>query len=149
MPRVLTISFNSKCIGKFVSNSKQRLTWILEIDGIEHTIALTLSFVSRKFEIFVNGISHKAGKEIFKRVSYDFKLMNCLFIIESNFSTTVFKVNGTLFEKLPKKDKQVENRRRATEELSNILNKPKNKPSSSNLYSTFHVFLLIQVEIEF
>lgn len=100
MSKVIAKNFEKKCIGKFVSNSKEELVWKVEIEGILNTITLKLSHLSRKFEVFINGISKKIGTEVFGSISYEFKHMLCLFIIESDFKKTTLKINGTLFKNL-------------------------------------------------
>ena len=100
MSKVIAKNFEKKCIGKFVSNSKEELIWKVEIEGILNTVTLKLSHLSRKFEVFVNGISKKIGTEVFGSINYEFKHMLCLFIIESDFKKTTLKINGTLFKNL-------------------------------------------------
>jgi hypothetical protein len=100
MPNIVAKSFDKKCIGKFVSNSKEELVWKLEIEGIMTNITLKLSHLSRKFELFINGMSKKIGTEMFGRVNIDFRHLQCLFIIESDFKKTILKINGTNFESL-------------------------------------------------
>ena len=100
MPNIVAKHFEKKCIGKFVSNSKEELIWKLEIDGIMTLITLKLSHLSRKFEVFVNGLSKKIGTEVFGSINIDFKHLNCLFILESDFKTSKLKINGTNFDNL-------------------------------------------------
>ena len=100
MPNIVAKSFDKRCIGKFVSNSKEELIWKLEIDGIMTNVTLKLSHLSRKFELFINGMSKKIGTEMFGRVNIDFTHLQCLFIIESDFKKTNLKINGTNFDSL-------------------------------------------------
>lgn len=100
MKRIVAKDFKKKCIGKLVSNSKEELVWRLEIEGIMTVISLKLSHFSKKFELFVNGMSKKIGTEMFGSINIDFRHLQCLFIIESDFKKTTLKINGTNFESL-------------------------------------------------
>ena len=48
----------------------------------------------------MNGMSKKIGTEMFGRVNIDFRHLQCLFILESDFKKTVLKINGTNFDSL-------------------------------------------------
>ena len=100
MPNIVAKHFEKKCIGKFVSNSKEQLIWKLTIDGSETIVTLKLSHLSRKFEVLVNGLSKKVGTEVFGSINIDFKHLNCLFMLVSDFKQTSLKINGTNFENL-------------------------------------------------
>ena len=132
MSLILAKSFNTECIGKIVKNSKQRLKWIVLIDGIENVIVLNLSYLSRKYEIFINGISNKAGSEMIGSFIYSFKIMNCNFEIESSFTTTTLKINGKPFEKFKSDNSFI--RRQTTPTSSSKMQNRNYSPTGNNGY---------------
>jgi hypothetical protein len=126
MLSIIGKDFKTENIGKMFSNSKKRFTWVVEINDVENNIVLTLSFVSRKYEIFVNGFSQKKGSEVMGTFSHEFRLGECLFRLESSFSEPTLKVNGTLFQSLPKN--KLSHVRRPTEQGHQIINNRTTNP---------------------
>ena len=87
-------------IGKRVANSKEKHSWTLTINSIEHQISLTLSKISKKYEIFVNNSSIFRGTCFFSNISYEFRVHDCLMIIKADFKTAELIINGKKFSNL-------------------------------------------------
>ena len=126
---VIGKSFKQEAIGKYISSSKSRLTWVIEINGIENTIVLTLSYMSRKYEIFVNGISQKKGSEVMGNFTHEFTLNDCFIQLISSFDSSVLKVNGTLFTNLPKSSQSF--MKMNTEQGHQVINNRQTQPQST------------------
>ena len=115
MTRIVAISFNQKAVGKLISGSKECLTWIVQLDGVEYDICLTLSLMTRHYEISVNGVIHKEGSEIFGDISYTIELKGCFFEIKSDFKKTTLKIDGTKFKDFRSKKNTSAHGRRYTD----------------------------------
>ena len=100
MVQVEAKEFKQESIGKIVSNSKERLMWTFEINTTHNIVTLTLSHLSKKYEIFLNGVSKKVGTEVFGKVCFEVTHLNCLINLTSDFKRSYLKINGTSFENL-------------------------------------------------
>ena len=89
---------SDKFIGKVFKKSKKVIEWELLLMNRKFVISLSLSFLSRKYELRINNSQIKKGREYFSNIFVRTIFQNFEFVVTSDFQESKLKINGKTFQ---------------------------------------------------
>ena len=96
--RIKAISFKEELVGKLVGISKKKLSWTFENNGAMHTISLSHSLFSYKFNfIYDQHHKFKGQRSFMSKFEYETKVDGIQFKIRESLFTFELFINGILF----------------------------------------------------